>query len=333
MEVRIELISIIIPMYNVLPYIKRCIESILMQTYNNFEVIIVDDGSTDGSDIVCINFAKADKRIRYIRIENSGVSVARNVGVDNAKGSFLMFVDSDDYIDRNLLKVIYAIQVKYNCDLVKFNSTITSIYKDEMDHYTENVTIYNSEEALHEYFYGNEVKLKVQVWSGLYKKELFNHINFPKRKNYEDSYITPIVLGRSTKTVYIDYPGYFYFMRSNSIMHSALNEEKIAAYDLYRFLYFNINTDDIELKNLLVQKWVYQFIYVYRLLKKEGKHLNQQKYWLKRIYGELRSDCKKLLGMSLSITCRFQLILFLVSPNLFNFLINCFELRGKKDEK
>lgn len=326
------MISIIIPVYNVRLYINRCINSILKQTYDNFEVILIDDGSTDGSDKVCIEFAKVDKRIRYIRIENSGVSVARNIGIKNAKGDLLMFVDSDDYIDNNLLKVLYMNQMEYGCDVVKFNSTITSTHKEEIIPYTEEVIIYNSEEALHEYFYGNEVKLKVQVWSGLYKKELFNQVCFPKGKNYEDSYVTPMILRKSKKTIFIDYPGYFYYMRNDSIMHSTLNDEKVAAYDLYRFLYFNINTDDLVLKKTIIQRWVYQFIYVYRMVKKDGNHLKRQKYWMKRIYTELKSDSKKLLKMDLSITCRFQLVLFLVSPVLFNLLIDYFELRGEKCE-
>lgn len=116
-------------------------------------------------------------------------------------------------------------------------------------------------------------------------------------------------------------------------MHSALNDEKVAAYDLYRFLYFNINTDDLVLKKTIIQRWVYQFIYVYRMVKKDGNHLNRQKYWMKRIYTELKSDSKKLLKMDLSITCRFQLVLFLVSPVLFNLLIDYFELRGESVNK
>ena len=114
---RNDLISVIVPVYNVELYLQQCIDSILNQTYSNLEIILIDDGSTDNSSIICdINLEK-DHRIKVIHKQNGGLSNARNVGVKNAQGKFVAFIDSDDYISEDYIEVLYRLICKYNADI------------------------------------------------------------------------------------------------------------------------------------------------------------------------------------------------------------------------
>lgn len=324
-------ISIIIPVYNTEKYIERCLQSVLAQTYQQFEIIIVDDGSTDGSIEICKKYAFKTSQIKIIQIKNSGLSVARNVGIRNASGDYICFVDSDDWIDCFLLEKAVSCFHSYDCDIVKFTSTITSLEQTKLDSKDYDIEIYNTSGALHEYFFGDEKKLRVQVWSGIYKKSLFRNLEFPRGKAFEDSYVTPQLLAKAQKIVYIGYPGYFYFMRAESIMHIGITESKIAAYDIYKVLYGKICKKFPEYENYLCEKWAYQYIYTYiSLLTMEGKICPNSIKWKKRIYTELKSDRKFLLSKKLSPSCRRQLKLFLLSPRIFNICINIANVKSKR---
>lgn len=324
-------ISIIIPVYNTEKYIERCLQSVLAQTYQQFEIIIVDDGSTDGSIEICKKYALKISKIKIVQIKNSGQSVARNVGIKNASGDYICFVDSDDWIDCFLLEKAVSCFQLYDCDIVKFTSTITSLEQTKLASKDYDIEIYNASGALHEYFFGDEKKLRVQVWSGIYKKTLFHNLEFPRGKVFEDSYVTPQLLAKAQKTVYVGYPGYFYFMRPESTMHIGITESKIAAYDIYKVLFGKICKKFPEYENYLCEKWVYQYIYTYvSLLTAEGKICPNNIKWKKRIYTELKSDRKFLLSKKLSPSCRKQLKLFLLSPRIFNICINIANMKSKR---
>ena len=117
------LISIIIPVYNVEKYLDKCINSVLMQTYKNIEILLINDGSTDSSGQICESYAKKDSRIKVIHKENGGLSDARNVGIEHSTGSYIMFVDSDDYIDCNMASVLYNLLNSTNSDMAICNCT------------------------------------------------------------------------------------------------------------------------------------------------------------------------------------------------------------------
>ena len=324
-------ISIIIPVYNTEKYIERCLRSILAQTYQQFEIIIVDDGSTDGSIEICKKYALKTSKIKIVQIKNSGQSVARNVGIKNASGDYICFVDSDDWIDRLLLEKAVSCFHSYSCDIVKFTSIITSLEQSKLESKDYDIEVYNASGALHEYFFGDEKKLRVQVWSGIYKKTLFHNLEFPRGKVFEDSYVTPQLLAKAQKTVYVGYPGYFYFMRPESTMHIGITESKIAAYDIYKVLFGKICKKFPEYENYLCEKWIYQYIYTYvSLLTAEGKICPNNIKWKKRIYTELKSDRKFLFSKKLSPSCRKQLKLFLLSPRIFNICINIANVKAKR---
>lgn len=320
-------VSIIVPVFNVEHLITRCLNSIINQTFTDFEVIVINDGSTDSSGSICVDFAKRDQRIKYIQIENSGLSAARNLGIEKASGNFLFFADSDDYLDTDLLKKIVSCQKKYNCEIVKFSATITSEENASMNLHSNNIKVYTSKEAINQYFYGDKTQIKVQVWSGLYKRILFSDIRFPEGQAYEDNYITPVILSKAEKIVFIDYPGYFYYIREGSIMHSGFTREKALAYNLYKKLYFAIVPRYPEFSELLIEKWIYQFIYTYRQVIKSK---NKNNKIVSMIYKEIKNDKKFLLEKKLSSSCKRQLLLFLLSPVLFNMSIDFIEWREKR---
>ena len=325
-------ISIIIPVYNTEKYIERCLQSVLAQTYQQFEIIIVDDGSTDKSIEICKKYALKTSKIKIVQIKNSGQSVARNVGIKNALGDYICFVDSDDWIDCRLLEKSVSCLHTYNCDIVKFTSIITSSEQSKLESKDYDIEVYNASGALYEYFFGDEKKLRVQVWSGIYKKTLFHNLEFPRGKVFEDSYVTPQLLAKAQKTVYVGYPGYFYFMRAESTMHIGVTESKIAAYDVYKVLYEKICKKFPEYEDYLCEKWVYQYIYTYTsLLTAEGKICPNSIKWKKKIYTELKSDQKFLLSKKLSPSCCKQLKLFLLSPRIFNICINIVNMKLKRE--
>lgn len=222
-----ELISVVVPVYNVEKYLKRCIESILNQTYKNLEIILVDDGSKDKSGQICDEYSKKDERIKVIHKENGGLSDARNVGVENGLGKYICFIDSDDYIDVKFLENLYLIIKKYNADIsvccykiVYENSNYLKI--EERREFKEE--IWNKEQSYKELLLFG--KLENYIWNKLFKKSLFNGICFPNGKKMEDIGTTYLLLDKAKKIVKTNYVGYFYMQRKGSIM-SNLNEKLI----------------------------------------------------------------------------------------------------------
>lgn len=326
-----SLISIIIPVYNAEEYLERCLVSILKQTYKYFEVLLVDDGSNDRSVNIISDFVKKDKRVKLVCTTHGGVSVARNTGIELAKGDFLFFVDADDYIDPFLLEKLIKCQEKYNCDLVKYKPTISNEFAAKMKEGTSEEVLLTSNEALKDYLTDNKLMI-AQVWSGLYKKSLFTKTRFPLGKTFEDNYVTPVILALCDTIVFIDYPGYVYYIHEGGIMHSSFSEEKAAAYDMYKQVYYCIHESFPEFKNLLIQKWIYQMIYTYRKCFIE-KQLNNRINWMKRIYQEVNRDKAFFFKANISKSCRRQLKVFLLSPLIFCKIIDFLEIKSANKEK
>lgn len=326
-----SLVSIIIPVYNAEKYLERCLTSILKQMYKYFEVLLVDDGSNDQSVNIISDFVKKDKRVKLICITHGGVSLARNTGIELAKGDFIFFIDADDYVDPFLLEKLIECQEKYNCDLVKYKPTISNEFLGRMKEGTNEEVLLTSSEALKDYLTDNKLMI-AQVWSGLYKKSLFAKTRFPLRKAFEDNYVTPVILALCDTIVFIDYPGYIYYIHEGGIMHSSFSEEKAASYDMYKQVYYCIHESNPEFKHLLIQKWIYQMIYTYRKCYIE-KQLNNRINWMKRIYQEVNRDKAFFFRANISKSCRRQLRVFLLSPLVFCIIIDFLELKSANKDK
>ena len=223
-----ELISVVIPVYNVEKYLEKCVDSVKKQTYNNIEIILVDDGSTDKSGELCDIIAKEDNRIKVIHKKNGGLSDARNAGVKVANGDFIGFVDSDDYIYQDMYMDLYLTLKKEDsdisiCDFVKIKEN-----DDSSEYCAKNKNVnyykYNKIEALNELL-KNE-KITNHAWNKLYKKSLFDNIKYPVGKNMEDMATTYLLFEKANQISYIEKIEYFYLERANSILGN-VNEKLI----------------------------------------------------------------------------------------------------------
>lgn len=206
-----NLVSIIVPCYNAESYIKKCLESIFLQTYINIEIIIINDGSTDNSLNICQELQKQDKRIRIINQENKGASIARLEGIKQAKGEYLSFVDSDDFIEPDYIELlVYAIE-KHQTSIAACN-----MVKHQADESPKIIKNYHSqilnEEELHKRFFSYD------FWGfpgKLYKKGIFENIYFPKATINEDYVVMAQLFSQFKQIAYIDIPLYHYLIHNN----------------------------------------------------------------------------------------------------------------------
>ncbi len=221
-----ELISVIVPVYNVEQYLEKCISSIIDQTYRNLEIILVDDGSTDQSGALCDEFAQKDGRIRVIHKENGGVADARNVGIEACNGEYVSFVDSDDYIHPEMLAKLYDSLKQFGADV----SICQYFLVDENGGITYGVSFHDfvpygvitGDQALQKLLY-NKSGYFVVVWNRLVKKKLFSQVRFPLDRAYEDEYVAHRLFGQCEKVICIQDALYYYLQRPNSIMSNVRN--------------------------------------------------------------------------------------------------------------
>lgn len=232
-----EKVSVIVPIYKVEKYLDRCVQSIRNQTYRNLEIILVDDGSPDNCPQMCDTYAKQDDRIRVIHKENGGVSDARNVGVRNAKGKFIAFVDPDDKIHSQMIESLYVAIESVNAQIAICNYVWCNdqqqyhdkIYqKDLIAEKTYEVSFAETQRIYFEE--PNRRNLYIVVWNKLYHRSVFEHIQFPNGKIHEDEYVMSKILHDANKIVQIDISLYYYYtFHGNSIM----GEFKKSRFDLF----------------------------------------------------------------------------------------------------
>ena len=226
------IISIIVPVYNASEYIRRSVCSILNQTFDNFELILIDDGSTDTSLQICEELSETDDRIVVIHQENSGMSHTRNVGLDIARGDYIGFVDADDWIATNMYETLYKDIIDYDADIVSIRYLIAKNENVKLPVNKENsIEILTGVDKLRRYLeYGIESRSNLNsVWSKLYKKELFKNIRFPEGKRYEDLAINYLLISASKKFVIDNNYLYYYFMNSTGVTRNLF---KLCDYDL-----------------------------------------------------------------------------------------------------
>lgn len=224
-----KLVSIIVPIYNVEKYLKRCIDSILHQTYRNLEIILVDDGSTDHSGEICDGYAEQDCRIRVVHKKNGGLSDARNSGLDIAYGEYISFVDSDDWIRDDYINVLVE-ALEYGktkisaCSYRKVNELEKS-REASADLISENLEIWTISEAYQHLFLNKQIDCS--AWAKLYEHTLFSDIRFPLGKLYEDQFTTYKLFHSSQGVTYVDQEMYYYFDRAESIQNEQFTIRKM----------------------------------------------------------------------------------------------------------
>ncbi|HIT66103.1 MAG TPA: glycosyltransferase family 2 protein [Candidatus Merdisoma merdipullorum] len=210
-----ELISVIIPVYRVEEYLSRCVDSVLAQTYENMEVILVDDGSPDGCPAICDAYAALDSRVRVLHQKNTGLSGARNAGIDASHGKWLAFVDSDDYLAPRFLERLYEVCVDTGSDL---GVCRWEYVKGEPipERGSGGVRVYTGREMLAN-LYTPDGAYFVVAWNKLYRRELFQEIRYPQGRIHEDEATTYRIYDRTERATYVDSSLYGYFVTPSSI--------------------------------------------------------------------------------------------------------------------
>lgn len=224
-----SLVTVIIPVYNVEDYLKKCIESVLSQTYKNLEVFLIDDGSTDNCPQICDEYASKDSRVIAIHKKNAGQGVARNVALDKCKGEYIAFVDSDDLIKPDMIEAMVGAIERNNADIALCGIAVNNGIKLHDEPVFSNEVCWNTEQLMKEYV--TTPYVSTVIWNKIYKKMLFDGIRFPNFRANEDAYVLHRVLGRCKKAVHIGECMYIQNIRPNSTEQSPFSEKKLALLD------------------------------------------------------------------------------------------------------
>lgn len=232
------MISVIVPIYNVENYLRRCLDSILAQSYKDYELILVDDGSTDNSGKICDEYAKKNKKIIVIHKPNGGLSDARNTGIKKAKGEFITYVDSDDWIHKDFLKNLYEIISINNADMAVGGVNFVYENQEENKENTEiTINVYSGLEALERMLRGILADHGSSACGILYKAELSKKYDFPYKRYHEDDFTTFKYYIDSKKVAVSSQKMYFYLQRNNSIMHRKFGKSSVDELDAADSLY------------------------------------------------------------------------------------------------
>lgn len=212
------IVTIIIPVYNILSFLDKCLDSVCKQTYKELEIILVDDGSTDGSAITCDQWASTDNRIKVYHKKNGGLSDARNYGLSKATGSYIIYLDGDDWIAANAVEKLIHTAQEYHADFIQ--ASYYYAYENYLLVYNEptNIIEYNKENALKELI--SNGRIKNFAWGSLIKRELALQVPFVKGRYFEDSFWKYQIMELSNKFVYVASPLFYYRQRSQSISGS-----------------------------------------------------------------------------------------------------------------
>lgn len=222
-------LSVIVPVYKVEKYIHKCVDSILNQTFTDFELILVDDGSPDKCGEICDEYAKKDARIRVIHKENGGLSDARNFGIDAAKGEIIGFVDSDDIIDASMYGDMIGYMDEHDLDVVCADTYVVRNDKKKFNPRYSKDMIFEGRNAVKEILDGT---LDNAAWNKIYKRSVIGDVRYPKGRIYEDVATTYKFIFAAKRSGYLRRPFYYYFKRKGSIVASSFNSK--SRYDCFK---------------------------------------------------------------------------------------------------
>ena len=309
------LVSVIVPIYNVENYLRKSVDSIINQSYKNLEIILVDDGSPDNCPDICEEYAEKDSRVRVIHKENGGLSDARNAGTDIAKGEYISYIDSDDWIDSETIKLTLEKMLEVGAEIGAFNVLVVYEGEQVTPDLSEDFEVMNSEQAIATTM--RNTKVKTTAWNKIYKSEILKDLRFPKGRLNEDEFFTFRVLDRAEKIVYIHRQCYYYLQRKNSIM----GEYKINRLDMIdgvreRMLMIEKKYPSLysQAKAIMCEVCLYHY---QLLLKNRNVDIdNQGKKKLKKYRSQLHITLKDVRDMKL-----MNKITFLMSNSSFGFVL------------
>lgn len=305
-------VSIIVPIYNVELYLERCLESLEKQTLDDYEIILVNDGSLDNSAEICKKYCDKNEKFVYYEQENGGLSAARNSGIKLAKGEYIGFVDSDDFVDLDMFELLYNNAIKNSVDISACGHK--SYYENGkiIINTKENIQKkYDKDEAL-DLFLIQEL-FDVVAWNKIYKRNLFENVSYPVGKIYEDIQTTYKLINSSNGVYFDSSAKYFYYQRNNSISHSSFDKRMMWILDgikEYKKSLSNLNL----YKNEPVGEIRWNLVVYNKMI--------QSSFDNKELENKIRKLIKNNISNVIfnkynSIVRKIQILLFCFSPKLY----------------
>lgn len=308
-------ISIVVPVYNVEPYLKRCLDSVLAQTWEQWECILVNDGSKDNSLEIAKAYAEQDSRFRVVSQENQGLSAARNKGIELSTGNYISFLDSDDAIAPTFLERLWQVVDKYDadaavCTYLRFSSEKIPAVLDVLGQ----ETVLTAEEAVKKILVDRKRHM-ITAWGKLYKRELLKEIRYPVGKMHEDEFVTYKIFAHCRKVAEVSDGMYFYFERADSIM----GKYKIKRLDALEAFHESLEFISKEMPELYGKVFVnYLFnlaIAYYRVSTlKDQKDINRE---IRKAFLKIWQEYKRCFRKECGGIKKAALYIFRICPGLF----------------
>ena len=320
-----DLISVIVPVYKVENFLKRCVDSIINQTYRNLEIILVDDGSPDNCGRICDEYQKRDSRVRVIHKDNGGLSDARNAGIEIATGQFLGFVDSDDYIAPDMYEHLYSILVNNNADISVCSASI--VQEGGRPEYTddEKILVFHGQGILYSLVY--EKKFTVNK---LYKRQVFDGVEFPVGMLYEDLATTYRLMEQANTIVVSFAKKYAYVQRNGSIMNQTafkMKTDKIAIIDEMWKHFSQKNRP--QKKELLAGVIMYIINDIFKMMGR--KKLENNPEYRECLSKFVKKKCLLIFANRyISLYNRFVLAFYILNPKLLAYV---YRIKSRGDKK
>ncbi|OFT09369.1 glycosyltransferase family 2 protein [Limosilactobacillus fermentum] len=312
MSLKGPVVSVIVPVYNVQNFIGKCIESILSQTFKDFELLLVNDGATDHSKEICEKFAEIDNRVRVLNKKNGGLSDARNYGLDNSKCDYVIFIDGDDYVDERFIEKLYTAITNTDSEVAVCEYAEVSEQGDVISEVSLNSQVGSSEltgKDILRLFYQPGGVVNQVVWNKIYKRSVFKDVRFAKGRFYEDGYIMAPLYWNIRKVSLVREKLYFYVKRSGSIMNSKLNMKKLTDADesfLYRMEFFKKR--DNELYLLAVDEYLSWIIIITAHIFRDSGAREFVSY--------LQRQFRRYVNLSVNKSAKIRIKYFIVRKNL-----------------
>ncbi len=309
-----ELITVIINVYNGEKFIKKCLDSIINQTYKKLEILIINDGSTDNTLKICKSYK--DKRVKIITTKNQGLSLSRNTGIDNANGEYLYFVDADDFIEQDTIEYLYNLCKKYNVKISLCKSIDINNYNVSIKNKKEKIELLNKKEMLKKVLI--TTNREVAIWNKLIKKDMFNNLRFESRPINDIAFTYKLII-RTNETIYSNQIKYMHLNNNQSISNTKTENEYreidrynacVERYQYIQRIYPNLIENDIAMIQIIARMYSKNNV-------KIVEYLDQK---------EALKDYKKLFSLkklkcNLKFITKMKLILFRASPNLHNIIV------------
>lgn len=319
-----ELVSVIVPVYNVEKYLRHCVDSILNQTYKNLQIILVDDGSTDGSGVICDEYANNDARVEVFHQKNAGPSIARNKGLELAKGEFLSFVDSDDRMHPKMLEdMLRSLNEHPDCQLsicqFKFEETYQPF--DDVSYGVDR--FYDGESLIEAMFLFENTKDSPQrttvtsLINKLYRRDAVTGISFSGRRWFEDYEYNLQVFNKISKAVILEGKYFYHLVREESLAHSPQSRQGLQGIEGLQFCYNNIPSNLQIAKVKCLERLFYKLLYSYAETRDNTNSVFS--YWLMQKYLLMYIwDYLKFKG---SFGIKIKTIIYMLFPFIFCDLI------------